>query len=72
MSPLVQAALKALVADKFSGIQCGLYPALWLSLGTIGASTTEMLRFIKGGIIRMLNRETGMRRKIRHGVRGAR
>jgi hypothetical protein len=68
MSPLVQAAL---VADNFAGIQCGLSPALWLSLGTIETSTTKVLRFLGGGIIGTLNGETGMRRKIGHEVRGA-
>jgi len=67
MSALVQATL---VADDLAWVQCGPSPAWWLSLGTIETSTTKILRFLGGGIISVLNRETGMRRKIGHGVHG--
>jgi hypothetical protein len=65
MGALVQATL---VAYDLAWVQCGSSPARWLSLGTIEASTTEILRFLGGGIISVLNGETGVRRKIGHGV----
>jgi len=67
MSTLVQATL---VADNLAWVQCGTSPAWWLSLGTIEASTTKILCFLGSGIIGVLNGETGMRRKIGHGVHG--
>ena len=69
MSTFVQAAL---VADNLAWIQCGPSPAWWLCLGTIEASTTKILRFLGGGIISVLNGETGMRGKIGHGMHGTR
>jgi hypothetical protein len=67
MSPLV---LAALVMDTFARIQYELSLVLQLSLGTIEASMMKV-RFFKGSIVNMLNGETGMRRKIGHGMRDA-
>ena len=68
MSTLVQAAL---AADSLAQIQCGPSPARWPGLGIIEASTTKILCFLGGGIINVPNGETGMRRKIGHGMHGA-
>jgi hypothetical protein len=67
MSALIQTTF---VADDLAWIQGGASPAWWLSLGTIEASATKILSFLRGGIISMLNGETRVRREIGHRMHG--
>lgn len=63
MRPLVQATL---VADNLAWVQSRPSPAWWLSRVTVEATATEILRLFRGGIIRVLHWQPGVRRKVRH------
>jgi hypothetical protein len=69
MCALVKATL---VADNLAGIKSRTSPAGWLSLRAVETPATKVLRLLGGSVIGVLDRKTGMRREIRHGVHGAR